>query len=492
LIASINVLNEKYWYWVTSIVGSYVMSVSIGAVILAAGEGKRLKLKEPKPLAPCLDKKLVDFPIRELQKFFKHNKISGKLTAVIGHQRDIVRAYIEKNYSSVNFAIQEQQVGTGDALRSYFQSSNETLNYDYTLVICADTPVVSATELSIMHSLLIAEELDGVAASFIEKNPKGYGRIIRGIKGFHIVEEKDATDEIRKITEVNSGLYLLKTSYLVEHLKAIDSQNKSGEFYLTDVFKDGRNVKAHCFPEASTFYGVNTLHQLEEAERALRNKIKFNLIESGVRLIDSSHCYIDSEVEIGEGTVIYPNTFITGQSKIGKNVTIEMGAQIKDSIVDDNAQVLAYSVLEGAHLHAKASAGPFARLRPGSDIGPESKIGNFVEIKKSVLAKGVKVSHLSYVGDAFIGEETNIGCGFITCNFDGVNKHITKIGKNCFIGSDSQSVAPVEIGDDCFVASATTVTRDMPEGSFAISRGSQITKEGMAKRFIKKKVDKKT
>ncbi len=467
------------------------MSLSIGAVILAAGEGKRLKLKEPKPLAPCLDKKLVDFPIRELQKFFNQNKIHGKLTAVIGHQRDIVRAYIEKNYSSVNFAIQEKQLGTGDALRSYFQSSNETLSYDYTLVICADTPVVSADELSALHSLLLAEKLEGVAASFIEKNPKGYGRIVRGVKGFHIVEEKDATDEIRKITEVNSGLYILKTSYLVEHLKGIDTKNKSGEFYLTDVFKDGLNVKAHCFPEASTFLGVNTLSQLEEVEHALRNKIKFNLVESGVRLIDSSHCYIDSEVEIGEGTVIYPNTFITGRSKIGKNVTVEMGAQIKDSIVDDNAKVLAYTILEGAHLHSQVTAGPFARLRPGADIGPESKIGNFVEIKKSILAKGVKVSHLSYVGDAFIGEETNIGCGFITCNYDGVNKHLTKIGKNCFIGSDSQSVAPVEIGDDCFVASATTITKDMPNGSFAISRGAQVTKEGMAKKFIKKKDDKK-
>ena len=164
-----------------------------------------------------------------------------------------------------------------------------------------------------------------------------------------------------------------------------------------------------------------------------------------------------------------------------------MGAQIISSIVDDNAKVLAYSVLEGAHLHTKASAGPFARLRPGADIGAEAKIGNFVEIKKAVLDRGAKVSHLSYVGDAFIGEETNIGCGFITCNFDGVNKHITKIGKNCFIGSDSQTVAPVEIGDNCFVASSSTITKNMPNGSFAISRGQQSTKIDMAKKFLKKK-----
>lgn len=466
------------------------MSLTIGAVILAAGEGKRLKLDAPKPLAPCLDKKLVDFPIKELKKFFSQNKIDGKITAVIGHQRDLVRSYIGKNYPEINFAIQEAQLGTADALRSYFNSPESGVlakKFDYTLVICADTPVVSANELSQMLALLTNEKLDAVAASFIEKNPKGYGRIVNGAKGFHIVEEKDATDEIRKITEVNSGLYILKTSYVLEHLAKIDSNNNSGEFYLTDVFKDGLNVKAQCFLEGNVFLGVNTLAQLEDAEKALRKRKKTELRENGVRFIDSSHCYIDSDVEIGAGTVIYPNTFITGKTKIGKNAVIEMGAQIKDSLVDDDARVLAYTVLEEAHLHNKAVAGPFARLRPGADIGPEAKIGNFVEIKKSVLDRGVKVSHLSYVGDAFIGENSNIGCGFITCNYDGVNKHITKIGKNSFIGSDSQTVAPVEIGDDCFVASSSTITKSMPDGSFAISRGQQTTKIGMAKKFLKKK-----
>ena len=467
------------------------MSLSIGAVILAAGEGKRLKLDAPKPLAPCLDKKLVDFPIKELKKFFSRNKLNGKMTAVIGHQRDLVKSYIEKNHAEVMFAIQELQLGTADALKAYFESSTSTHQNDYTLVICADTPVISENELTAMLALLQEKKLDAVAASFIEKNPTGYGRIVRGKKGFHIVEEKDANDEIKKITEVNSGLYIFKTSYVLSELKSVDSNNLAGEFYLTDVFKDGSNVEAQSFNEPDLFLGVNTLKQLEDVEKALRKRIKQNLRDSGVRFIDSSHCYIDSEVVIGSGTVIYPNTFITGNTVIGKNVVIEMGAQIIDSVIDDNARVLAYSILEGARLHTLASAGPFARLRPGSDIGPESKIGNFVEIKKAVLDRGVKVSHLSYVGDAFIGEESNIGCGFITCNYDGVHKHITRIGKNCFIGSDSQTVAPVEIGDNCFVASSSTITKSMPEGAFAISRGSQVTKEEMAHRFIKKKDAKK-
>jgi bifunctional UDP-N-acetylglucosamine pyrophosphorylase/glucosamine-1-phosphate N-acetyltransferase len=460
---------------------------SIGAVILAAGEGKRLKLDAPKPLAPCLDKKLVDFPILELKKFFNQKKIDGKLTAVIGHKRELVKNYIETRYSDVNFAIQEKQLGTADALRSYFASHESTHQHEYTLVICADTPVVSATELVTMFDLLVTEKCDAVAASFFEENPTGYGRIVRAQKGFHIVEEKDASEAIRKIQEVNSGLYILKTSYVLEHLKAIDSNNKSGEFYLTDVFKDGLNVRAHLFADKNTFLGVNNLLQLETVEAAIRMRIKNFHRDNGVRFIDSSNVYIDSEVEIGEGTVIYPGVFLTGKTKIGKNVIIENGAIIKSSIIEDCAQVLAYSSLEEAHLKSKSHAGPYARLRPGTVLGESSKIGNFVEIKKSVLDRGVKVSHLSYVGDAFIGEETNIGCGFITCNYDGANKHITKIGKNCFIGSDSQTVAPVEIGDNCFVASSSTITKNMNSGAFAISRGQQVTKDGMAHRFIKVK-----
>ena len=461
------------------------MSLTIGAVILAAGEGKRLKLNAPKPLAPCLDKKLVDFPLRELEKFFSQNNLTGSMTAVIGHQKEIVKEYIEKRYPAVKYAVQVKQLGTADALRAYFDSSESTHKQDYTLVICADTPIVSEAELSKMLELLQTSKCEAVVATFEEKNPKGYGRIIRGARGFHIVEEKDASDEERKITEVNSGLYLIKTEYVLKHLKEVNSNNKSGEFYLTDIFKDEYNVSPLLFPRGEVFLGVNNLEQLEEAENILRKRKLNSLREAGVRFIDSKNTYIDDDVQIGSGTVVYPGVFISGKTVIGQNAVIEMGAQIKDSIVLDHGRVLAYSILEGAKLHESAQAGPFARLRPGADIGPEAKIGNFVEIKKAVLERGAKVSHLSYIGDAFIGEETNIGCGFITCNYDGANKHITKIGKNCFIGSDSQTVAPIEIGDNCFVASATTVTKNMPEGSFAISRGQQTTKEGMAKKFIK-------
>lgn len=463
------------------------MSITIGAVILAAGEGKRLKLRAPKPLAPCLDKCLVDFSLVELNKFFQNNSLEGSVTAVIGHQRELVKTYIQKSYPYVKYAIQEKQIGTGDALRSYFASSEETKRFDYTLVLCADTPLITESELSQMYQELIGKKFDGVAASFEEKNPFGYGRVVRGKSGFKIVEEKDADETVKKITEVNSGVYFLKTSYVLEHLKNLNSNNKAGEFYLTDVFGQDRNVEALKFSSSKPFLGVNTLEQLAETENILREKIKTYHRANGVRFIDFSNCYIDTDVEIGFGTVIYPGVHLTGKTKIGEDVVVEHGVVIKDSIVESGTQVLSYSVLESAIVHAKAHVGPFARLRPGADIGTESKIGNFVEIKKSVLSKGVKVSHLSYVGDAFIGDESNIGCGFITCNYDGANKHITKIGKNCFIGSDVQTIAPVEIGDDCFVAAASTVTHSLQNGSFAISRGKQVTKEGMASKFIKKK-----
>ncbi|RLA65268.1 MAG: hypothetical protein DRQ88_03005 [Epsilonproteobacteria bacterium] len=207
--------------------------------------------------------------------------------------------------------------------------------------------------------------------------------------------------------------------------------------------------------------------------------------ERGVKFIDRRHTYVAEGIEIGPGSIIYPNCHLEGKTKIGREVTLEPGAIIRDSQIEDGVTIKAYSYIEDSVIRKKSVIGPFARIRPGTDLGAESKIGNFVEIKKSKLDKGVKVSHLSYVGDAEIGEDSNIGCGFITCNYDGKNKHKTLIGKGTFVGSNSQTVAPVEIGDRCFIASGTTVTNDMPNESFAISRGRQKTKEKLAKKFLK-------
>lgn len=464
------------------------MSLEYGVVILAAGMGTRLKLEVPKPLAPFMGKKLVDYVLAPVCKYF-NNSNGSHISLVTGHKREMLESYINEKYGKdeMSFAFQEKQLGTADALKTYFEKVGVAKSAKYTVVLCADTPLITEEVFEKLLTSLRGENLDGVAASFKEENPFGYGRIIRKGKGFHIVEQKDASEEEQRVTEVNSGIYILKTEFILNNLYDIKSNNKASEFYLTDLFKENYNVNAVCFCEKSLFLGVNDLSQLSQAEEIYKRTLNKKLmLENGVILRSPSQIQIET-LKIGSGTIIHANVSIDEKSVIGRNVTIEQGAVIKNSEIKDHAHIKAYSYLDGAIVHSQASIGPFAHLRPGADIGEESKIGNFVEIKKSKLDKGVKVSHLSYVGDALIGEDVNIGCGFITCNYDGANKHVTKIGKGSFIGSDSQTIAPVEIGEDCFVASGTTVTHKMDDGDFAISRTKQVTKKGMAHRFIKKK-----
>ncbi|OUR93157.1 UDP-N-acetylglucosamine diphosphorylase/glucosamine-1-phosphate N-acetyltransferase [Halobacteriovorax marinus] len=463
--------------------------MKVGTVILSAGAGTRMNMDLPKPLAPFLGKRLIDFPLAESLKMMNQLGSNSFVGLVTGHGKEHVEKYVNENYKDVDlkYAFQKEQLGTAHALRCYFDQIKEAKSCEYTLVLCADTPLIESESLHKLYKELEDNDLDGVAATFHEENPTGYGRIIRSVDcGFHIVEEKDANEEQRKISEVNSGMYVLKTSFILEHLYSIDSENQAGEFYLTDLFKDDYKVKPLLFSEKSSFAGVNNLEQLEKSEITMRKRILITLREMGVRFVDSRHTYVDSQ-NIGKGTFIHPNVSIDHLSVIGENVTLEPGCIIINSKIENGVTVKAYSHLEEVVLHSNCSVGPYARLRPGTDIGSESKIGNFVEIKKSKLDRGVKVSHLSYVGDAEIGEETNIGCGFITCNYDGANKHKTIIGKNSFIGSDSQMVAPISVGDNCFVASGSTITQSMNDGSFAVSRTKQVTKEGLAKRFLKSK-----
>ncbi len=469
------------------------MKESIGIVILAAGKGVRLTLDLPKALAPVAGLRLVDYPIMESQKFLKRLNLNGEITLVLGHRHNEVATYLNSSpHGPLNYVIQEKQLGTADAINSYFSQNKKAIDFEYTLILCADTPLIRQEEILKLFEMIKSKNLDAIAATFLTKNPQGYGRIVRKTNakndsGFSIVEEKDATEAIKKIEEVNSGFYITKTSFLTDHLKNINSNNKAREFYLTDIFKDEYRVQPLLFNDSAKFLGVNNLHDLEVAHGLLRKEINYHLQSEGVRFIDSNNVYIDHSVQIKKGSIIYPNTIIEGKTTIGENVFIGSGSIITDCKIGDNVKIKPYSVLENSIIENSASIGPFTHLRPGANIGSEAKIGNFVEIKKSKLDRGVKVSHLSYVGDAEIGENSNIGCGFITCNYDGANKHLTKIGKNSFIGSDTQTIAPVEIGNDCFVASGSTITNTMNDGSFAISRGKQITKEGMAVRFLKTK-----
>jgi bifunctional UDP-N-acetylglucosamine pyrophosphorylase / glucosamine-1-phosphate N-acetyltransferase len=462
-----------------------------GIVVLAAGKGERLRLNKAKPLAPIQGKKLVDYPLQASRLFLEQFKDRGNISVILGNSKDEVKSYIENssNYSGIEFLVQEQQLGTGDAVKTYISKSKFINETDYTIVICADTPLITEIELSKMFKLMDQNNVNAVVASFRTDKPTGYGRIVKSGNefGLTIVEEKDADLEIKTIQEVNSGLYIFKTSFLINHIGALNSNNKSNEFYLTDIFSNDHKVMNIHFSDKDIFLGVNNLEQLEKATKILRKKKIEMLRNNGVRFIDSDSVYIDDSVNIGAGSTVYPNIVIEGNTSIGENVIIDTGCVIRNSIINENVSLKSYSHLENAIVHENCVVGPFARLRPGSELNKDVKVGNFVEIKKSTLMEGAKVSHLSYVGDAEIGEGTNIGCGFITCNYDGVKKHKTIIGSNCFVGSDTQMIAPVEVGNDSFVASGSTINQSMPEGSFAISRGRQITKEGLAKKFLKSK-----
>ncbi|MBL7665577.1 MAG: bifunctional UDP-N-acetylglucosamine diphosphorylase/glucosamine-1-phosphate N-acetyltransferase GlmU [Bacteriovoracaceae bacterium] len=468
------------------------MADSIGIALLAAGKGTRMKIETAKALAPLLGRSLMDFVIDGVSAFSEKFKLDAHIGVVIGHRREDVQKHVLSTYpkrTDISFAIQEQQKGTADALKSYFQGTSKAWKQKYTMVICADTPLISENELSqLFEQLSQNPKLEGVAATFKTNDPTGYGRIVRSSKGFHITEEKDADAETKKIQEVNSGLYIFKTDFIKKHLEEIDNKNKSGEFYLTDLFQDEYEVKPLLFANEMVFHGVNTLDQLEEAELHLRKKKTKILKNKGVRFYDADTCYLDWQVEIGSGSVIYPNVVIQGATVIENDCVIEMGNTIKNSRIGRATTIFANSYIDGAQVAAEVNIGPFARLRPGTELADKVKIGNFVEVKKSQLAKGVKVSHLSYVGDCEIGQESNIGCGFISCNYDGVNKHKTKIGENTFIGSDVQAVAPITIGSDAFIAAGSTITSNVPDGAFAIARTKQVTKPDLAKKFLPKKV----
>ena len=459
---------------------------TFGIVILAAGKGKRLDIVEAKPLASLMGRKLVDFSLHPLHEFLRERE--GRITVVLGYKREQVEKYIRSEHPpSVQIVYQEEQRGTGDAVRSYFQSCPDAKELKYTVVACADTPLLDEGIFSALLEHLEKKNLSGVVATFHAANPRGYGRIVRGGKGFRIVEEADCSEEMKKITEVNSGIYVVETNYLLSRLEKMECSDVTQEFYLTDIACDFSGFEAVLFGEEERFIGVNTLEQLELAERVLRRKKIQNLREQGVYFLDSRHVYIDEGVEIAQGTRIYPHVHLRGKTVVGQNCVLENGAVIVDSLIGDDTVVKAYSYLEGARIGEHCQVGPFAHLRQGSEIANESKIGNFVEIKNSLIGKSVGISHLSYVGDAEVGEGTNIGCGFITCNYDGEKKHKTKIGRNNFIGSDSQMIAPISTGDDCYIASGSTLNRDMPAGSFASSRQRQENREGVAKRFFKGK-----
>lgn len=452
----------------------------VSLVILAAGKGTRLKVDTPKPLLDLGGKPLVEFVMDQCVDL-------GELSVIVGHQHEEVQKKISEKFQNIEFILQKEQLGTGHAVQTFFQHSEQVKNSDYVVIVCADTPLIEKETIKTLISK-VREGLDAACATTRVENPFGYGRIIESSnsKGFHIVEEKDCNDEQQRVSLINSGVYCFKTKYLAQEIAKLNNENNNNEFYLTDVFKEQSNTLAVEFTNSDQFIGVNTQAQLSEVEELLVNKIKSDLMSKGVRFINPATVQVYTS-DIGAGSVIFPNNYIDAYSTIGENVTIESSCIIRNSIISSAAQIKASCYIDSSYVGSSSKVGPMAQLRPGTKLGENVKIGNFVEIKKSEIANNTNVSHLSYVGDAQISEDVNIGCGFITCNYDGARKHKTIIGKGSFIGSDCQMIAPISIGENCYVGSGSTINQDIPDGAFAIARSRQTTKEGMAKKFIKYK-----
>lgn len=442
------------------------------AIILAAGKGTRMKSETPKVLHKVCGKPMLGHVVDNL-------KASGveDIYAVLGHKADMVQAHFGDAFKTV---IQKEQLGTGHAVMQ-FESQLEGAD-GQTVVICGDTPLISDETI---RGFIDHHKSSGAKATVLTAttdNPHGYGRIIRNESGTveRIVEEKDATDEERSVTEINTGTFVFDNKSLFNALKAVTNDNAQGEYYLPDVLKilreENETVAAFACEDFSETIGINDRVALAVAEETLRQTINLGHMKNGVTLIDPKNTYIDKDVTIGNDTIIHPNVTISGQTTIGNNVSISPSSEIVDSNIGNNVTIR-QSVIHGSVVGDSSNVGPFAQLRPESNLGKNIKIGNFVEVKKSTLEDDVKVSHLSYIGDASIGENTNVGCGSITVNYDGKNKHLTTIGRDSFIGCNSNLVAPVTIGDNSFIAAGSTITNDVPNDSLAIGRSRQTNKE---------------
>ncbi|MBX9768320.1 MAG: bifunctional UDP-N-acetylglucosamine diphosphorylase/glucosamine-1-phosphate N-acetyltransferase GlmU [Bdellovibrionales bacterium] len=440
-------------------------------IILAAGQGTRMKSHLPKVLHPVAGMPMI-------QRVVEAVKIAGasEVRVVLGHHKELVESFV--SHMGVSTFLQKSQLGTADAVKA---ADIESLDGDV-MILNGDHPLLRAEDilgfLSEFHKL---EAKIAFVSTSLDR-PGSYGRVVRSqgqVKA--IVEAKDASAQTLEIKEINTGIYVLTSELLQKLLPRIQPLNAQKEFYLTDLVQlaNDEGITVHALTgQGHVAFGVNTQSELSEASRILFRAKCEQLMSQGVMILDPNHTYIEDRVEVGQGTMIYPNCFIKGKTKIGKMCIVEAGCWIEQSTIADGSTLRAYSHLADSRVGGKALIGPFARLRPGTDVGDEAHVGNFVELKKVKFGKGAKANHLTYLGDAEIGEGTNIGCGTITCNYAvDRKKYVTKIGKNAFIGSDTQFIAPVTIGDNAVIGSGSTITKDVPANALGVARAKQLIKE---------------
>ena len=447
------------------------------AVILAAGEAKRMRSARPKVLHALCGRPLVAYPVNVARA------LGARVVVVVGRAADEVRAAVGPE--AAGFVEQKERLGTGHAVLQAHVACGDgpgTL-----LVLPGDVPLLSAPTLE----RLVAHHVQtGAAATLLTAevpDPAGYGRVVREQgRPVGIVEHRDATAAQRAIREIGTSVYCFDAGRFWTALAQVTPDNEQGEYYLTDVIgilhRQGHRLEAVVTDDPSECLGVNDRKQLAALAAIMRRRILDRLMAAGVTVIDPAGTYVDDTVTVGPDTVLYPGVILEGRTVVGAECVVSTGCHVTDTTLGDRVLLKPYCVLAASTVEAEAQLGPFCHLRPQSHVGEKAKIGNFVELKKSRIGRGSKVPHLSYVGDTRMGEGVNVGAGTITCNYDGATKHETVIGDRVFVGTNSSLVAPITIGEGAYVAAGSVITKNVPPGALAVARGRQETREGWVAR----------
>ena len=448
--------------------------MNIHTIILAGGRGTRMLSQKAKVLQKLASKTMLQHILVSAKQ------VSDKISVVVGFDKEGVEEEISHLSINAKTYQQKKQIGTADAVKAVIDEINDS---EKVLILYGDVPLIKASTLN----NLCSTEGDIAILTTLLKNPTGYGRVVKDSSNLvtRIVEEKDATDMQKEINEIFTGILVAPGKALKELIPLINNENAAQEYYLTDLIgiasEKGFKINAQDSPKSETMGANNRLEQ-EELERVLRNMNAEDLLKAGATLIDKSRIDIRGNVEVGADCVIDVNVIFEGDVELGDNVEIGANSVISDTKIDNGTKILPFSHIVQSNIGKDCSIGPYARLREGSIIENEAKIGNFVETKKSTIGKSSKANHFSYLGDAQIGDNVNIGAGTITCNYDGKDKHKTNIGEGSFIGTNSSLVAPINIGKNAYVGAGSTITKDIPDDALGVGRGKQINKENWSKK----------
>ncbi|MBP3886747.1 MAG: bifunctional UDP-N-acetylglucosamine diphosphorylase/glucosamine-1-phosphate N-acetyltransferase GlmU [Cellulosilyticum sp.] len=441
------------------------------ALVLAAGQGTRMKSNGSKVLHKVLGKSLVEYPIIAAKGVGVE-----EICLIVGHKAEDVKAALGER---VSYALQKEQLGTGHAV---MQALDFMEDADEVIVLCGDTPLITKETLQTMLDFHREKQNAITVLSTLMEDPTGYGRIVRDANGnlLKIVEQKDATEEEKAINEINGGIYTFDGKLLKYALSKLDNNNVQNEYYLTDTIEillnEGKRVDAIAIEASDDIAGVNSRIQLAGVTQVMKERINEKHMANGVTLVDPANTYIESDVVIGKDTIIEPGCMLQGNTVIGENCRIGYNSKLTNMTIKDNVDI-EVSVLTDSFVDEGTHVGPFAYVRPNSHIGKNIKVGDFVEIKNANIGDGTKISHLTYIGDADVGEGVNFGCGTVVVNYDGQKKHRTTIGNHAFIGCNTNLVSPVVVEDNAYTAAGSTITRTVPENSLGIARAKQENKE---------------